>query len=197
MTCPNSRSRVLQQFCHWRIALGMSWPQRHQVRLGLFPLVVTGLASQYVGERMYGFFSRPDHLGQINQAFMAAPPAAHLIEAANARFAAGDVKMVEWSENNPQPFGRRARKRWWRKWREYQDATVADSWAAQLEAEDNFRKAQVAVAKIKPADMNELVGMAAVGAFYDKTMLRSGQSAVISHQVAIDSRLTKIIGSRI
>ncbi len=43
----------------------MSWPQRHQVRLRLFPLALAGLASQHLGERMYGLFPWPDHLGQI------------------------------------------------------------------------------------------------------------------------------------
>jgi hypothetical protein len=32
----------------------------------------------------YGLFARPDHLGQINQAFMAAPPAADLEQFAAA-----------------------------------------------------------------------------------------------------------------
>jgi hypothetical protein len=77
-------------FCHWRIALWMSWPQRHQVRLRLFPLVLAGLASQHLGERMYGLFPRPDHLSQINQAFMAAPPAAHLEQFAAASNRIGD-----------------------------------------------------------------------------------------------------------
>ena len=62
----------------------MPWPQRHEVRLRLFPLVLAGLASQHLGERMYGLFPRPDHLSQINQAFMAAPPAAHLEQFAAA-----------------------------------------------------------------------------------------------------------------
>ena len=53
----------------------MPWPQRHEVRLQLFPLVLTGLASQHLGERIYGLFAGPHDLGQINQAFMAAPPA--------------------------------------------------------------------------------------------------------------------------
>jgi hypothetical protein len=52
--------------------------------LRLFPLVLAGLASQHLGERMYGLFPRPDHLSQINQAFMAAPPAAHLEQFAAA-----------------------------------------------------------------------------------------------------------------
>jgi hypothetical protein len=34
---------------------------------------------------MYGLFAGPDHLNQINQAFVAAPPAAHLEQLATAR----------------------------------------------------------------------------------------------------------------
>jgi hypothetical protein len=52
--------------------------------LRLFPLVLAGLASQHIGQRVYGFFPWPDHLGQINQAFMAAPPAADLEQFAAA-----------------------------------------------------------------------------------------------------------------
>jgi hypothetical protein len=71
-------------FRHGWIALGMPWPQRHQVRLRSFPLILAGLASQHLGERMYGLSSRPYDLSQINQAFMAAPPAAHLEQFAAA-----------------------------------------------------------------------------------------------------------------
>jgi hypothetical protein len=39
---------------------------------------------------MYGLFPRPDHPGQINQAFMAAPPATHLEQFAAACNRIGD-----------------------------------------------------------------------------------------------------------
>ena len=77
-------------FRHRRVVLWMSWPQRHQVRLQLFPLVLAGLASQHLGERMYGLFAGPHDLCQINQAFMAAPPAAHLEQFAAASNRIGD-----------------------------------------------------------------------------------------------------------
>ncbi len=50
----------------------MAWPQPRQVRLRLSSLVLVALASQHLGERMHGLLPWPDHLGQINQAFMAA-----------------------------------------------------------------------------------------------------------------------------
>jgi hypothetical protein len=49
------------------------------------------------------------------------------LEAAKARFTADDQKMAEWMDNNPEPAGKRAKKRHWRKWRETHDATVNDS----------------------------------------------------------------------
>jgi hypothetical protein len=90
------------------------------------------------------------------------------LTAAKARFVANDAKVAEWRISNPQPIGGRARKRWSRKWREYQDATAGESWAAQLEAEKQFQKAQMAVAKVKPRDSDDLALKAAVASVYDK-----------------------------
>ena len=122
----------------------------------------------------------------LRAAVNALAEASDALEAAKARFAADDAKVSEWCENNPEPEKGRARKRWVRKWLKFQDATAGESSAAQMEAEANFRKAQMTVGQIKPADLNELVGMAAVAAMYDKTMLASyDQSAVISYGVAM------------
>jgi len=86
---------------------------------------------------------------------------------AKARFTADDLKMAEWHELNPEPTNRRARKRWRRKWQDMQDATVGESWAAQLEAEKDFK--------------------AAVAAVYDKEKGAYGLNvAVISYSVAFD-----------
>jgi len=92
--------------------------------------------------------------------------------------------VAEWQDNNPQPLKGRARKRWVRKWHEYQDATEGESWQAQLEAEKNFRNAQVVVANIKPRDMNELTLKACLSAIYDKEQLAYGSNVVIGYSVA-------------
>jgi hypothetical protein len=109
------------------------------------------------------------------------------LEAAKACFAADDLKMAEWRDHNPEPVGRRAQKRYWRKWRETQDATVSESWAAQLKAEKDFLNCQAAVANVAPRDENDLVLKAAVAGIYDKTKMASGfDVAIISYSVAWD-----------
>jgi hypothetical protein len=62
---------------------------------------------------------------------------------------------------------------------------VFPSWEKQLEAEDHFRKAQFAVASIRPADMNDLGLMAAAATIYDKTYLGGDQQALISYGVSL------------
>jgi hypothetical protein len=94
--------------------------------------------------------------------------------------------VAEWRANNPAPLKGRAHKRWVRKWREYQDATEGESWQAQLEAEDDFRAAQMAVAKIRPRDMHELTVKACISGVYDKVQLACGSNAVIGYSVALD-----------
>jgi hypothetical protein len=108
------------------------------------------------------------------------------LKAAKARFVADDLKVAEWSRNNPEPLNGRARKRWVRKWREYRDATEYESWQAQLDAEKNFRDAQMAVAKIKPRDMDELTLKACLSGFYDRVQLAGGAQAIIGYSVALD-----------
>ena len=72
-------------------------PQQRAVRLA--PTSANGMVRPYGSRGLsrsarraasYGLFARPDHLGQINQAFMAAPPAAHLKQFAAASNRIGD-----------------------------------------------------------------------------------------------------------
>ena len=108
------------------------------------------------------------------------------LKAAKARFIEADAKVAEWSANNPEPLNRRARKKWLRKWYAiHNSAEVQDSWAAQLEAEKEFRTAQVAVADIKPRDMNELTLKACLSGVYDRVEA-SRSIAVIGYSVALD-----------
>jgi hypothetical protein len=67
-----------------------------------------------------------------------------------------------------------------------QDATVAESWAAQLEAEKNFHGAQLAVANVTPRDEDDLVLKAAAAFIYDKVKAGYASTAVISYSVALD-----------
>ncbi len=102
------------------------------------------------------------------------------LEAAQAVFKADDLKMVEWSENNPRPKKGRALKKYWRKWREMRDSTAGVSWEAQIEAETDFRIAQVAVAHVVPRDRHDLLVKAATSVVYDRVKMEAyGSTAII------------------
>jgi hypothetical protein len=122
----------------------------------------------------------------LRTAFTALDEANDRLTAAQARFTADDLKMVEWRANNPGPAERRAKKRHWRKWREMQDAIVGKSWDAQLEAERDFRKCQMAVANVTPRDEDDLLFKAAIAAIYDKVKVGYECTALISYSVMFD-----------
>jgi hypothetical protein len=109
------------------------------------------------------------------------------LEAAKAVFTADDLKMAEWSELHPEPKNRRAQKKHWRKWREVREVTVDESWAAQLEAEEDFRNALIAVANVAPRDHHDIMVKAATSVVYDRTvMARYGSVAIIGYSAAND-----------
>lgn len=103
------------------------------------------------------------------------------LEAAQAAFAAADDKVTQWEAENPQPTSKRGKKRYWRKWSDYRNEVCDTAWHAQLDAEDDFKKAQGRVAKLQPANRDELYLMAAVAAIYDAAKLASGNDAIISY----------------
>jgi len=107
------------------------------------------------------------------------------LEAAKARFTEADRKAWAWKDDHPEPAGKRARKRWSRKFCDYREATHMDEWHAQLDAEKDFKQKQYAVAEYRPTDLNELGLMAAAAVVYDKTRLTYGQTAVISFGVVL------------
>jgi hypothetical protein len=129
----------------------------------------------------------PEASPALHDAVVALHESHERLEAAKARFTADDLKMVEWRSNNPEPAGGRAKKRYWRKWREMQAATEEESWHAQLEAQKDFEAAQMAVARVTPRDENDLVLKAAVAATYDKERGIYGLAVgIISYSVAWD-----------
>jgi hypothetical protein len=106
---------------------------------------------------------------------------------AKVQFEEADRKMEAWTEANPEPDGKRQLKRWCRRWREVKDATLGDSWDAQLEAEKDFRTCQMAVAKVTPRDEDDLMLKAAAAAIYDKVKHASyGDVAIISYSVVLN-----------
>jgi hypothetical protein len=126
---------------------------------------------------------------EVNPIFTAAvralDEARRALEAARAVNDADDAKVIQWKAANPAPTSKRGMKRWARKLRDYRHDAWAESWAAVVDAERQFRAAQFAVAKIEPRDANELMLMAAVAVFYDNTRQSCGESAVIGYQVAL------------
>lgn len=123
----------------------------------------------------------------LRAAVIALREAHDALERAKARFVAADAKVAQWSEDNPEPEGRRAHKRWVRKWGEYREAIkLHETWGAQIDAEDKFRDAQMVVARVTPRDDDDLVLKAVVAAVYDKTRLARGTEAIISYSVAWD-----------
>jgi hypothetical protein len=93
--------------------------------------------------------------------------------------------MTAWDDENPQPAGKRAYKRWARRFHDTREAIIGESWDTQLAAERHFAKAQMAVAKIRPVDMNDLVLMAAAAAIFDKVYINGFQRCVISYGVSL------------
>ena len=61
-----------------------------------------------------------------------------------------------------------------------------ETWRAVTGAEDDFRDAQMAVAKIDARDMSEIALKASLSCVYDKVRLAGGQSAVIGYSVALN-----------
>jgi hypothetical protein len=124
---------------------------------------------------------------ELRSAARALDEANDRLTAAKARFDEADRKMAAWTEANPEPEGKRPLKRWSRRWREVHDATLGDSWDAQLEAERDFRTCQMAVAKVTPRDEKDLMLKAALAAVYDKVKHASyGDVAIISYSVVMD-----------
>lgn len=107
------------------------------------------------------------------------------LKVAKAAADADDRKVEAWQAANPTPTSKRGIKRWNRKLSAYQYEVTQDSWEAMIVAEGRFRAAQYNVAKIHPADVNELLLMAAVAGVYDKVRLTNGTVAMISYQVAL------------
>jgi hypothetical protein len=109
------------------------------------------------------------------------------LKEARAAFDAADKLPEEWRRSNPEPTGRRAIKRWNRREREYRYSVTMPPWQAVIASEDDFREAQMAVAKIDARDMGELALKAALSCVYDAVRLRVPiNSAVIGFSVALN-----------
>ena len=107
------------------------------------------------------------------------------LKEARAAFDAADKLPEEWRGLNPEPpTGRRAIKRWNRREREYRYSVTMPPWQAVLAAEDDFREARMAVAKVDAGDMGELNLKACLSFVYDAVYTSFPNAAVIGFSVA-------------
>ena len=108
------------------------------------------------------------------------------LKEARAAFDASDKLPEEWRRLNPKPTDRRAIKKWNRRENEYRYSVTMTPWQAITAAEDDFREAQMAVAKIDARDMGELALKACLSGVYDAVHLSYPNAAVIGFSVALN-----------
>jgi hypothetical protein len=108
------------------------------------------------------------------------------LKEARATFDAADRLPEEWRGSNPRPADRRAIKRWNRREREYRYSVTMPPWQAVIAAEDDFREAKMAVAKIDARDMGELALKACLSAVFDAVHLTYPNAAEIGFSVALN-----------
>ncbi|MEH2468985.1 hypothetical protein V1281_001759 [Nitrobacteraceae bacterium AZCC 2161] len=114
--------------------------------------------------------------------------ASDALDAAKAAFKIQDNLAVEWQNQNPAPRGdRRKLKRWFRRERDRRQASaMRAAWDAQIAAEEAFEAAQIAVAKVKPRDMTDLVLKACLAFVVEEPAKQIGWNAhVIARSVAL------------
>jgi hypothetical protein len=131
----------------------------------------------------------PSHASPaLRDATRALDAASEVWKAAKADFVAEDLKAHGWQDANPEPKGRRAKKRHWARWRKERDRTAIHAvWQAQRSAEDDFNAALVVVARIAPRDMAELALKACIASVYEDGEffeLLCGNSSPIARSVA-------------
>jgi hypothetical protein len=106
------------------------------------------------------------------------------LKAAKAVYDVAAAKAEAWERDNPQPRSRRGVKRWIRKARVVSDGFVRQPFVDMLEAERVFTAAQVALAKIPPADARDLMMMACHAVIYDEVSMTGWNQAPLSRVVA-------------
>lgn len=123
---------------------------------------------------------------ELRAAVIAIGDANDALTAALAVLEAGVATVNQWEQENPQPTSNPGKRRWAKKYRAYSNATTEKLWEAVVDAEQDFKAAQVTLAKIKPADQNELYLMVVAALLYDRVKLTyTGREAIISYGVAM------------
>lgn len=123
---------------------------------------------------------------ELRAAIDAAETAREALAAAKAEVDRADSLMTEWERHQgPRPTSKRGAKRWDRKVNDWRFEVMTPSWDRQMDAENAFRAAQMALAKIDPATDSELVAKAYCAVVYDAVRLATGNGAVIGFSVAL------------
>jgi|GEM_PF-5380681 len=121
--------------------------------------------------------------------------AAHdAMQAASTNYEAADAKATAWEREHPQPKSRRGVRKWLKKAGKVHETLVRPSWLELLSAEQAFVVAQVAFAKVKPADERELTMMACHATIYDDVSLTRRNTAPISRMVALHLARSRLPG---
>jgi hypothetical protein len=137
----------------------------------------------------------PASLQAIIDGFPALKEAARALDDANdvlisARAAekAIDDKIELWIEAHPYPQKRRAHRRWsrWAK-KVHDESGINPAREAVTAALGSYQAAQVAVAKVKPRDLNELALKATISVAYENGDTRPRHLLIIGRSVAWDA----------
>jgi hypothetical protein len=100
------------------------------------------------------------------------------LKAATAANDGADELFEAWEREHPSPESKRGRKRWIKKANAYHRRV--------MDAESDFRAAQIAVAKVPAATLGELQCKAALALVYDEVRLARKNSAPIARVVAFE-----------
>jgi hypothetical protein len=114
------------------------------------------------------------------------------MQAASVVYEAADTKATAWEREHPQPKSRKGIRKWIKKAGKVHERLVRPSWLELLSAEQAFADAQIAFAKVKPADERDLISMACHAIIYDEVSLTRRKP--ISRVVAYHPMRFRILG---
>jgi len=120
----------------------------------------------------------------LTDASLALQAAHDALMAAKAVYDAAEAVADQWERDNPPPKSRKGIKRWLRREGKMRLAVVRPKYVDVLHMETDFIKAQIAFAKVPPADERELKLMACHAVIYDEVRLDQTNTAPISRVVA-------------
>lgn len=123
---------------------------------------------------------------ELRAAIDAAETAREALVTAKAEVDRADSLLTEWErQQGPRPTSKRGAKRWDRKVNDRRYEVMTPAWGRQMDAENAFRLAQMALAKVDPATDSELIAKAYCAVVYDAVRLATSNAALIGFSVAL------------